>query len=141
MFRKESRFQSFLAREKIKIYQLRPVEKVELGNVGQAEQGVKIEEFNVGIGFFYGFSSGPLGCGLAVFKISGRQGPIALSGCNRAFTQKHFVFKKWQATGYHLGVLVMDGCAGCTNISWAVVPFGDDLRHGVAALATIFHVS
>jgi len=109
--------------------------------VGQAEQGVKIEEFNVGIGFLYGFSKCALGCCLAVFKISGGQGPIALARCNRTFTQKYFAFKKWQAAGHQLGVLVVDGFAGCTNIPWAVVPFGNDVRHRVAALATIFHVT
>lgn len=35
----------------------------------------------------------------------------------------------------------MDGRAGPTNIPWAIVAFGNDVRYGIAALATIFHVN
>ena len=35
----------------------------------------------------------------------------------------------------------MNGCARCTNVPWAVIALGNDVRHGVAALATIFHVN
>ena len=107
----------------------------------QAEQGVKIQEFSVGIGFLDGLSKRSLGCGFAVFHKPGGQRPVALARGNRPFAQEDLVFKKWQTTGHHLRVLVMDGRAGCTNIPWAVVAFGNGVRHGVAALATIFHVS
>lgn len=109
--------------------------------MGQAEQRVKLNELSVSIGFLDCFSECSLGRRFAVFQKAGGQCPVALTRCNRPFAQKHFVFKERQATGHDLGVLVVNGCARCTNVPWAVIALGNDVRHGVAALATIFHVN
>ena len=46
---------------------------------------------------------------------------------------------EWQASGDHLGVLIVDGMASLADKTGAIVPIGNTMGNGFTTLAAIVH--
>ena len=132
---------AFFAHAVFAVFQFAEEEHVDLVDMGQIENGIKVTNGHRGAGFFPGFAGRAFLQGFPVFHIAGGQGPVALAWFDRAFTQQHFAFPHGDCADHDLGILVVDGLAIGAPVAGPVVSFRNAETDLVATAVTAeFHV-
>lgn len=133
VFTEKSDFQGFLARSKVQVQQLRPVEEMHLVDVGNTHDGKQFAKVNAASGLFHGFPAGGLLQTFAVFHEACRQGPVAVAWFDCPAAKQNLVFPYRQSAHHHAGVLVMNRVAVRADVPQRVIPRRDQLLDGGTA--------
>ena len=112
---------------------------MDLINVWHVNDRVQPFKTHGGFRFFESLPGGSLFGGFRVFHKTGRQGPVPVSGFDRAPAQEDLAFPDRYRPGNNAGVLVMYGLTARAHIPRAIVTGRYALFDRVTAATAEFH--
>jgi hypothetical protein len=111
-----------------------------LGDMGDVENGKQTLDGQMGAGFFPGLTPGCGFEGFAQFHETGRESPGTVAGLDGPFTQQDAVFPNGNAPGNDFGVLVMHQATLVAHVAQTFVPIGFAQEQAGATMRAIIHV-